>query len=223
MLKNKVRQRDSAVIDWTKYSPYKKMLREEMDWYNRIDVTENLLEGGKFHNKAWEYYYQYIHRNIIKTYLQQEVISLGRTIPNPRILSIGCGYGGVELIIAESLNAPYELIGVDVNETLFSRPREQAKAKGLNVRFVALDFNFVEIEASSFDLIYAHSSLHHVLNLEHLMQQVYRGLKDGGRFIVMDIIGKKQGMFWKDNVAFAKEIIRKIPARYLVGGGIPLN
>jgi len=206
-----------VAIDWTQTFDYQKLTKEELEEYSNIEVTKDLREGGIHAHKAWVYWFQYLAEHVWKTSLHGEIVSFSNTIDDPRILSLGCGYGGVELEIAQSLNKPYEIMAVDINEHIFAKARAEAKTKGINIQFLRLDLNFVEIQENTFDLIFAHASLHHLLNLEHVFYQIYKGLKKNGRLIVQDVIGKTQILFWKDNVDFAIEVVKKMPVRYKSG------
>jgi len=203
-----------VAIDWTDSFDYQKLKKEEIETYSSIEVTEDLYEGGIHAQKAWAYWFQYLVRDIWKTSLAEEIVSFCNTVASPRILSLGCGYGGVELGIAPSLKKPYEIIAVDLNGSIFNRAEEEARTKGFNIRFLSLDLNFVGIREGAFDLVFAHASLHHLLNLEHVFSQIYRGLRENGRLIVQDIIGKTQVLFWKENVDFAIDLVRNMPPRY---------
>ena len=68
--------------------------------------------------------------------------------------------------------------------------RGRAEREGLPCRFEAADLNFAELPKADFDVVYAHASIHHVLNLEHLVWQVYRTLAPGGRFVVTTSYGR---------------------------------
>ena len=204
-------------VDWTPAFDYQTLTAEEIEEYSNIEVTEDLREGGIHAQKAWDYWFKYLSTNIWKTSLSAEIVSFCNTIDHPRILSLGCGYGGVELGIARQLNKPFQITAVDLNGQLFTRAGQEAKANGFDICFMALDLNYVKIHENSFDLIFAHASLHHLLNLEHVFLQIHRGLSENGRLIVQDIIGKTQVLFWKDNVDRAIEIVRQMPARYKAG------
>ena len=87
-------------------------------------------------------------------------------------------------------------------------------AEELPIHFQSLDLNRVELEPGYFDVIYAVASIHHILNLEHLFAQLHRGLKDDGRLVIVDIIGKTQVEFWRENVEYAARVVKRLPARY---------
>jgi SAM-dependent methyltransferase len=142
------------------------------------------------------------------------VLAFANSIVNPRILSLGCGYGGVELSYARTLRRPFELIGLDLNPHLFAHVERIAADEGLPMRFQAADLNFITLRPASFDLIFAHAAIHHALNLEHLLDQIRLALRPGGRFIVLDIIGRSQVLFWRENHEYAARLIDHLPLRY---------
>ena len=216
-LSNAVTTSGKIANDWTRTFDYKKLTKEELEKYSNVEITADLREGGVHAQKAWGFWFEYLSKQFWKSSLNEEIVQFSNTINNPGILSLGCGYGGVEIAIARSLRKPYEIIAADINNQIFAKACEEAMAEGLNIHFVQLDLNFISLQENKFDLIFAHASLHHLLNLEHVFSQIYRGLKKNGRLIIQDIIGKTQVLFWKDNVDFAREIVKKMPARYKAG------
>jgi ubiquinone/menaquinone biosynthesis C-methylase UbiE len=193
------------------------LLREEIEHYCNVEVTEHLREGGIHAHPAWGYWFEFLQRNLWHTSFENEIRSCCEKITNPRLLSLGCGYGGIDLDIARMLNTPHEIVAIDINGSVFGTAQERAAAEGLNIRFEVGDLNFIEIAEESFDVVYAHASLHHVLNLENLFFRIHRGLKRNGRLVVQDIIGKTQVLFWKPNVTYARRLVRRMPKKYTVG------
>jgi glycosyltransferase involved in cell wall biosynthesis/SAM-dependent methyltransferase len=209
-----------AAIDLTRAFHYQKLVEEELEEYSNIEVTEGLREGGIHAQEAWEYWFRYLKKHVWKTSLEQEIMDACNGAGGSRILSLGCGYCGIELEIAQSLkslNKQYEIVAVDINRSLFVRAEKEAQERGLNIHFAACDLNFAELKENAFDLILAHASLHHLVNLEHVFYQIHKGLKTTGHLILQDIIGKTQVLFWKENVDFARELVAQMPQKYKEG------
>jgi len=207
--------------DWTETYDYPRLREEEIQEYSNIEVTENLREGGVHTHKAWGYWFRYLSDHVMHTSLTSEILRFCEDVDNPQILSLGCGYGGIELELAQSLGSAYRMIAIDINPGVLSRARLEARRRKLSIQFQALDLNFVEIPEKTFDLIFAHASLHHLLNLEHVFSQIHGGLRDHGRLVVQDVIGKTQVLFWKENVDFVVDLVRQMPRKY--GEGIHLT
>lgn len=211
-----VRQASAVEIDWTKCFGYERLIAEEIGHYSAIEVTEELKEGGLAANPSWLRWYRFL-ADTWRTDFGSEIVAAAKRVPATRLLSLGCGYGGMEIEAAQRLQAlglDYEILALDVNQALFHSARQQVEREGLRVRFEALDLNFLELEENAFDVVFAHASLHHLLNYEHVFAQVHRGLRDGGRFVVLDIIGKTQVLFWPENIGFATKVVEEMPQRY---------
>ena len=55
-------------------------------------------------------------------------------------------------------------------------------AEQSNTAFIIGDLNFVNLPENKYDLIFCNGVLHHIINLEHLLAQINRSLKDDGIF-----------------------------------------
>jgi ubiquinone/menaquinone biosynthesis C-methylase UbiE len=101
------------------------------------------------------------------------------------MLSLGCGAGGVEMVIAQ--NAPHaEYVCLDINGDLFERACEQAREQGLRFEFRTTDLNRGSY-GGPFDLVMCHASLHHLVELEHVMGGIERCLAPDGQLLVIDV------------------------------------
>jgi SAM-dependent methyltransferase len=202
------------VLDHTDNDDYDRLVTEELGHYNEITITDELTEGGAHANKSWNYYFEYLYSKHFNISFYEAVWKAAGGRVAPRVLSLGCGYGGHDLHIARSLGGSYELLAVDLNPGVYYRALQRARAEGLNIRFEAHDLNRVSLEPGYFDVIYASASIHHIVNLEHLLEQLHRGLKDDGRLVIGDIIGKTQVEFWRENVEYAAKLVKRLPARF---------
>jgi len=221
---NVVKTTHDLAVDHTSEYDYEKLTREEVAEYNQVEVTGDLHLGGIHAQKAWHYWFQYLSEQVWKTDFNREVVNHRNSRSDSkatdifRILSLGCGHGGFELEIAGLLGSySYELVAVDLNPNLHAEAKARANAGALRIIWDQIDLNFVEIPEESFDVIYAHASLHHLLNLEHVFKQIARGLKPDGRFVMLDMIGKAEVLFWPENLDAAVGLVRKMPEKYKPG------
>lgn len=208
-------------LDHTAKYDYDKLLKEEVAEYDHVEVTEDLHLGGIHAQKAWHYWFEYLCQNTWKTNFISEVVGPRRLFDERkvlRILSLGCGHGGFELDVAQDLgHRAFELLAVDINPNLHREAMKRAADKGYHVTWETVDLNFIRIPEDTFDVIYAHASLHHVLNLEHICEQINGGLKSGGRFVMIEMIGKTGVLFWPENLETAMEVVRDMPEKYKAG------
>ncbi len=111
--------------------------------------------------------------------------------PFESALSLGSGSGQLEgaLLKAGTLKR-LEVIDIsgDAVESFQTRANKDGYGHLISSRIG--DLNFIEFPEKAYDLVIAHTSLHHVINLEHLLEQVRRSLKtENGFFLVHDYIG----------------------------------
>jgi 2-polyprenyl-3-methyl-5-hydroxy-6-metoxy-1,4-benzoquinol methylase len=111
-----------------------------------------------------------------------------RASRHARVLELGCGDGDLSLEIAMH---GASVTGLDVSEVRVSRAGAEATARGLGARatFRVADLNRIELPAGAYDCVVAHDALHHVLELEHLLDQVRHTLIPGGAVVVSDFVG----------------------------------
>ncbi|MBI4876976.1 MAG: methyltransferase domain-containing protein [Acidobacteria bacterium] len=136
-----------------------------------------------------------------------------RRAPGQRLLSLGSGPGGVELVLArEAPEAEY--VCLDLNPDLLTLGARSAEAEGLPVRFAECDLNTIDLAGNDFDLVLCHASLHHVVELERLMDQIRRTLRADGKLVVVDVVTRDGGRMAPSTAKVADAIFRTLPARY---------
>jgi ubiquinone/menaquinone biosynthesis C-methylase UbiE len=138
---------------------------------------------------------------------------LGRLGPGSRVLSLGCGAGGNEITIAQSV-PDLELVGLDINPDVLRLGRERAGELGLSVTFEEADLNTVVLPRQEFDLVVCIASLHHVLELEHVTDQAKRCLRPGGALVSVDVITDNGYRMWPETRAVVRPIFATLPARF---------
>jgi SAM-dependent methyltransferase len=120
-----------------------------------------------------------------------------RTRPGARLLSPGCGRGDKERILAAAL-PDREFVGLDITPEILELAREEAERRGLvNLRFELGDFNRLELESRSFDVVLGLGSIHHVEALERFWEEVRRALRPGGIVVAQEYIGPNR-MQWEE-------------------------
>jgi SAM-dependent methyltransferase len=136
-------------------------------------------------------------------------------LPKPRrALSLGCGTGVIERGVRER-DVCQELEGVDLAEDAVARASELAEESGLTgLTYRTIDLNRDELPSEAYDVVYAHSVLHHVFQLEHLLDQVNGALKPNGVLVVYEFVGPTQFQWPGKHAELADKLLRAIPPRY---------
>jgi ubiquinone/menaquinone biosynthesis C-methylase UbiE len=98
------------------------------------------------------------------------------------VLEIGCGNGADGAMFA-SHGAIYT--GVDLTEEAVESTRAHFNVLGLDGTFQIENAESLSFPDNSFDIVYSHGVLHHTVNPQQAIREVYRVLKPGGKAYVM--------------------------------------
>jgi SAM-dependent methyltransferase len=208
-------QTTDVLDDKSKGYDYNTLIREELNDFTKVERTSNLKLGGIHDFEAWKYYWRYVTKKVrekLGENFWQNLARRANMLNSPRILSLGCGFGGIEIEIARDLKTNYEMLGLDLNEEIMEEAKKLVQQTGLNIKFEQCDLNYISLPKNSFDFVFAHASLHHIINLEHLFQQVHDALSPDGEFFIFDIIGKNRVLLWEENLHFLNRILERIPS-----------
>jgi 2-polyprenyl-3-methyl-5-hydroxy-6-metoxy-1,4-benzoquinol methylase len=129
------------------------------------------------------------------TDLLGHVLARLRSASGVRMLSLGSGPGGIELALAREAREA-RITCIDLNPNLVQLGQERAEQEGLFVDFHTGDLNRLELEPGVNDVVFCHASLHHVLELERLVQQIRGSLRDGGELITVDVSTRNGYLMW---------------------------
>ncbi len=101
-----------------------------------------------------------------------------------RILELGCGWGSLTLWMAQRFpNA--RITGVSNSRTQREHILAQAAKRGLgNVEIITCDVNRLELPEGTFDRTVSIEMFEHMRNYQHLLGNVSRWLKPGGKLFV---------------------------------------
>jgi SAM-dependent methyltransferase len=128
-------------------------------------------------------------------------------------LTLGCGTGRLERVLV-SRGVCRSFHGIDVSEKAVATAREIAKEKHLPLTYEVADLNFVELPEKRFDLVVAQTSLHHVLFLERVAEQVWRSLKGDGYLWIHDFIGETQGQHDPKRLSIINQLLAILPEKF---------
>lgn len=99
------------------------------------------------------------------------------------LLDLGCGDGRDSLFFAsEGLN----VTSVDFSENEIKKLNELSKEKGLNINAIQTDIRKINFPENSFDVIYAHLSLHYFEDeiTTQIFEKLFRILKKDGLIFI---------------------------------------
>jgi len=96
-----------------------------------------------------------------------------------RILDLGCGYG--EHCVKYIEMGAEEVVGIDISEKMLEIANKENSSTRITYKKLAME-ELVELD-TYFDLVVSSLALHYVEDYKMVMEQVYRLLNSGGRFI----------------------------------------
>ena len=126
-----------------------------------------------------------------------------------RVLVLGCGEGWLERAIAAWPFVAH-IDAVDFAEEAIARARESAR--GIDrIHYGVVDLNRDELPADSYDVVVAHSVLHHVANLEHAFPQIERAMRPDATLVVSEYVGPNRFQYSDDVLAAMNALLACIP------------
>lgn len=127
------------------------------------------------------------------------------------LLSIGCGVGNHEVIIAK-LGLAKQIDAFDFSETSLAIARKSAEVAGVNINFYQDDFNNFTLDPKQkYDIIFCSGSLHHVKEIERFMSIVNQSLHSDGYFIVNEYVGDCYNIYNQQQVDLINRLYNCFP------------
>ncbi len=126
-----------------------------------------------------------------------------------RVLVLGCGEGWLERAVAEW---PFvaKIDAVDFAEEAVARARELGRGIA-KIEYRVVDLNRDELPRDAYDVVVAHSVLHHVENLEHAYAQIERCMRPDATLIVNEYVGPNRFQYSDEVSSMINALLRALP------------
>lgn len=110
----------------------------------------------------------------------------GFDLTGKRVLDIGSGIGGGDIVLARDLGA--EVVGTDLEPPLVEKARRYVAEAGLSdrVSFKVVEAGPLEFPDASFDAVYSSGAFTQIADKAGGFAEVHRVLRPGGVFMVYD-------------------------------------
>lgn len=187
------------------------------DLWGREESTTKRYGRG-FHWVESPVVIEYMNKNIAGnanldwvTYIFQKYLQ--KTSGVLKLLSLGCGAGNLERHLFSL--APFRKIDAyDISEGAIKAAQLAANKANMQINYMTADLNEIKLPKIYYDVIFMDMSLHHVEELEHLLNEVNNALKVGGLFIINEFVGPSQFQYTKKQVEVINDIIDLLPSIY---------
>jgi len=137
----------------------------------------------------------------------------------PVFVSIGSGHCDTEVRVALLLKQAglthFVIECVDMNPHMLERGRAMAQQENVaaHVRTVEADFNQWRAQ-QRYAGVMANQSLHHVVNLEGLFDEIKRALRPRAYFVASDMIGRNGHLRWPEALREVESFWHELPPPY---------
>lgn len=106
-----------------------------------------------------------------------------------KVLDLGCGRGGETIEAAQRIGTKGFAWGLDITPRMIELAQERAQKEQIqNVEFLKASMDSLPFEDNSLDAVFSNCAINHVEDKVAVYQEIYRVLKQGGRFVVSDIM-----------------------------------
>ncbi|MCG6909755.1 MAG: methyltransferase domain-containing protein [Deltaproteobacteria bacterium] len=111
-----------------------------------------------------------------------------------RVLDIGCGVGGVDILLVRDYQAA-KVVGIDVEKPVIEKSRRRAVEHGLSdrIEYRLVDPGPLPFGDETFDVAFSKDAMIHIPDKKALFEDVFRVLKPAGVFAASDWMRCDQG------------------------------
>ncbi len=126
---------------------------------------------------------------------------------NPNVgevcVDLGCGRGLDVIRMAEEVGENGFVYGIDISDGMIEKAHQNLKKFRIgNAEIVQNELEKLTLRDNSIDLVISNCTINHAINKKAVWSEIYRILKNGGRFVVSDIYATKEiDIKYKNNPA----------------------
>ncbi len=140
-------------------------------------------------------------------------VYLKERIPVENCLSLCCGHGHRDRRIAR-LGYFKNCLSLDISQDAINHAIDLARKEGFsNIEYKVADLNVDSLKKNTFDLVYVGAGMHHISNLEHLINEIHECLKPGGLFVCDEYVGPNYSNLSNRHREIINSAVHLIPKR----------
>jgi len=183
-------------------------------WYRRAllqevqsrDTEESLRKCPINHPAVLEYKAELLGgQPEVKDYADWTEFLVSEYGPRKSCFSLGSGLGRVErYLIRRGFTDSFEAIELcpDLVEASMHLEGRIAAVVG--------DLNFVQLAPERYDFVLCHGVLHHLINLEHVLDQINQSLKHDGLLLVYEYVGPTRCQYPEPHLRYLRSLFPEV-------------
>lgn len=150
-------------------------------------------------------------------YLLEAALTTGRE--TPQFISLGAGNCDTEVRVAKALRENglrrFRFECLELNPDMIRRGQQLAEEYGIkeSMVFTRGDFNCWAADRK-YDGVMANQSLHHMLELERVFDEIRGSLHSNGYFVTSDMIGRNGHQRWPEALEAVHRFWKQLPREY---------
>lgn len=127
-------------------------------------------------------------------------------------LSLACGSGRAErLILKQGICNKFH--GIDIAADALEEAKKLALRQNLDITYRQGDLNTIKLPSNTYDLVITQNCLHHVLQLEHIAEEIAQSITPNGVLWVQDYVGETQFQYTDERLYWTNKILSLLPER----------
>ncbi len=117
-----------------------------------------------------------------------KAMDYSQPVPGEVVVDIGSGRGNDVLKMAIEVGEAGFAYGIDISAGMIEKSRKMAKKMALtNTEFIHTSLDDLKLPDNTADLVISNCTINHAPDKIKVWQEIYRILKNNGRFVVSDI------------------------------------
>jgi ubiquinone/menaquinone biosynthesis C-methylase UbiE len=148
-----------------------------------------LTHGRIFDDEPFAERYAERHQKMVERFGREYAEKLlSRGFHGGRIIDVGCGFGGMNIVLAHRF-IDSEIVGIDLSDPLLRLANRSAHAADLGdrVRFEKADVHQIPYDDNSFDVVINTNMVHLVDDSVQMLNEIERILAPDGCLFIADI------------------------------------
>jgi arsenite methyltransferase len=108
--------------------------------------------------------------------------------PNEVCVDLGSGRGSDVIRLAETVGSGGYVYGIDISEGMIKKSIDTSRRLGItNVDFIHSSLEKINLNSNRADLVISNCTINHSSDKQAVWNEIFRILKQGGRFTISDI------------------------------------